>query len=230
MIELDRSQLGSTPVELEEESLFRGPSTQRLDDRLEFGGPIARVLTPSDANDDADLAAFIAREWEAARYAQVHCAISFNAGDTPLASAAVELQLASPSSEPPPIAWSLSPEVAATPFELTTSFSVGPKLKILGAEAGAEIGESKTAHGEDAFLRSTGLLTGRPSWVFARRKTVELEGSYRLILIIRTPAGAPLEVTVTLRASLAHRGVPQLFRKTLPPDSWTSPSQVILGG
>jgi len=216
-------------VDLPETAMFRGPATgPALVDVIQFGGPIAVPLGLGDVHDDPDLATFLAKEAGTARYTLVHSGVSFRRGDaaTDLASAAVQMTLGSDGGAA--TAWSLAPMSAATPNESTSSFSLGPDAKILGADVRlATIGRTQTRRGEDVFLQARGLLTSEPGWEFSRTLTTALAGSYRLVLVVRAPARHQARLMVTLSASVKTGPWPRRFRKTLSLPAPADPSAII---
>jgi hypothetical protein len=209
--------------------MFRGAGTgPALVDVMQFGGPVAVPLSLGDVHDDPDLATFLAKEAGAARYALVHSGVSLQPGDAAagLTSAAVQMTLGSDGGAA--TAWSLAPMSAATPNETTSSFSLGPDAKILGADVRiATIGRTQTRRGEDVFLQAKGLLTSEPGWEFTRTPTRSLAGSYRLVLVVRAPAHHQARLMVTLSASIKTGPWPRRFRKTLALQAAGDPAAII---
>jgi hypothetical protein len=132
-----------------------------------------------------------------------------------LESAAVMMELSDADGSSEVIAWSLLPQVAATPFEASHGYTLGPSLKLEGVDVSVgNITRQRVEHGEAVFLRAEDELTSRAGWKFHRTATVQLEGSYRLVMIVRAPAHGRPQLSVTLTASVRPPGVlPKRFRK-----------------
>jgi hypothetical protein len=227
MQSLDYPELEWRPVELPEtHAVFRGPAGGALTDRLRFGGPVAVPLDVDDVHDDPDLVTFIAKQSGTARYTLLHCGLSFHRsqGEPELATAAVQLSfhVDGVGDGERPIAWSLAPMAAGTAVETTSSFSLGPDAKILGASIKlGTVGRESTRHREDVFLQATGLLTSEPGWEFTRTPANELSGSHRLVMVIRAAATSRARAVVTLSASVRAGAWPRRFRRSAPLDGGT---------
>lgn len=187
-------------------------STESVAGRLKLGGPLAAQITDTYADDDGDLLAFMADSGFGWRL--IHSAVSFenDEGDPRFEGALLTLTL---SGEAEAIAWSLLPESASTPLEISNGFTVSPELAFAGASASpGAVSHGKTRQGKDVYLSASGLMEDTVKWKFKRTKTVELDGSHRLVMVARGARGAKAQVTATLEGSVRTGRLPGPLRKT----------------
>jgi hypothetical protein len=181
------------------EAKARRGDLDSLPTRVQFGGPIATPLLVKDVQDDADLVAFMRDE--KARWQLVHSGVTFRTErhDRRLETANVQLQL----SGADVVAWSLLPEAASTPIQTGTSFTFAPKLKLKAVEvSGPSFEGHEEQQGQDPYLRADGLLSAQPAWRFMRTDMVALDGTYRLVMVVRAPVGVTAQLAVTLGGSV----------------------------
>jgi hypothetical protein len=167
-------------------------------ERIMFGGPLATPLLSSDV-DEADLATFM-RDHDAA-WLLVHSGVTFPGHHErfELTQAAVELGLGDADLK----AWSMLPMSAGTGVELSSGFKLAPNLQIAGTGGGVgEFERGARRKGEEAFLLAEGLLSSKPSWRFKRTPAVKLEGTYRLVMVVRGVAGQRSQLTVRLTGAV----------------------------
>jgi hypothetical protein len=177
-----------------------------LPTRIQLGGPLATPLLVSDVKDNPDLVTFM-RDEEAS-WQLVHSGVTFQTGpgDRELETGDVRLHLRGADA----VAWSLLPELASTPIQTTESFTFAPRLKLAAVEASlGEIEKSKTQQGQTPYLRADGLLSSDPVWRFKRTDMVTLDGTYRLVMVVRASVGVTARLGVTLGGSVRP---PFLFR------------------
>ena len=232
MTEFDYPELSLKSVDLApSDPQFRRASTaprELLSDRLHFGGPVAVPIGTNDVDVDTDLVAFIRGEAATARYVLVHSALTFHSdpGDPEFESAEVLMDLSDETGTLEVIAWSLLPQSAAMPFETSRGFALGPSLKLSGVDLTVgSVDGTTTRHGHDVFLRAIDELTSHAGWKFQRTPTVELDGSYRLVMIVRASALGKAQLSVTLAATVRASGLrPRRFRSVLPLGGVEGPS------
>ncbi|NKZ01648.1 hypothetical protein [Nocardiopsis alborubida] len=172
--------------------------------RVFLGGPISVPVTPDYVAEAPDLRAFVEREAEHSAYHLVHLSVSFRSapGLPRLYTSSVELRLSSPSKVRAPVAWSMSPLRVSDVSQTERTFSLGPELKFQDVEmtvGGYEASTSRTR--AVPFLLGVRELREDPGWEFTRTRTMSLDGSHRLVLVVRSDRTAPTGVTVTVRAS-----------------------------
>lgn len=171
---------------------------------LRFGGPLAVPIGVADAVDDQALATFIGAEAATWRYILVHSSISFP-GETRrprLETAEVDVVL-SDNQGSRAVAWSMLPVLASTPYEHRSALTIGPAIKLQGADFSFGSFRRETVRlGKDAFLLASGELTSEPTWSFCRTRTVPLVGSYRLVMVVRAPVDCPVTMNVVLAGSI----------------------------
>ncbi len=169
-----------------------------------LGGPVSVPVTPDYVAEDPDLRAFVEREAEHSVYHLVHLSVSFRSGPglPRLHTSSVELRLSSPSKVRAPVAWSMSPLRVSDVSQTERTFSLGPELKFQDVEmtvGGYEASTSRTR--AVPFLLGVRELREDPGWEFTRTRTMSLDGSHRLVLVVRSDRNAPTGVTGTVRAS-----------------------------
>jgi hypothetical protein len=222
MIELQYPDLEVVPVKLlAADDLGLGPARRdgadeagySLPRRLHFGGPLAVPLGPDDVQGDPNLVTLVRNDAATIRYVLVHSALSFHtdAGDPALERASVLIKLSDEAGASEVKAVSLLPQSASTPYETTGGFSLSPSLQLGGAGGSlGSYGRTKTEHGEDFFLRAMDEGSDHPGWKFERTSTVKLDGSYRLVMVVRASATGRARISVTLEASVREG---RIFRK-----------------
>lgn len=181
------------------EARLRRVDLDSLPTRVQFGGPIATPLLVKDVRDDADLVAFMRDE--KASWQLVHSGVTFRTDrhDRRLETAEVQLELRGADV----VAWSLLPEAASTPIQTGASFTFAPKLKLKAAEVSGPAAEQHVEQqGQENYLRADGLLSSRPAWRFTRTDMVALDGTYRLVMVVRAPVGVTAQLAVTLGGSV----------------------------
>jgi hypothetical protein len=184
----------------------RGADPDSLPTRIQFGGPIATPLLAKDVQDNPDLVAFMRDEKDG--WQLVHSGVTFEmgGGDRELETADVQLQLSGGKA----IAWSLLPEVASTPIQRTVSYTFAPQLKLAAVEAsGGSVSGSEVQSGQTPYLRAKGLLGSQPAWRFERTDMMSLDGTFRLVMVVRASLGVTAKLAVTLGGSVRP---PLLFR------------------
>ncbi|WP_344333023.1 hypothetical protein [Kitasatospora putterlickiae] len=186
-----------------------GAAEAPLEGRVLLGGPLAVVLTEEFVADDSELKAFVAQEAATAVYHLVHLGLTVTApaGRPPLHSIDLRLELtAADGAAFQPVAWSLSPRHLVTGRTAERTLSLGPSLKLLGAEV--SVGSASwTTSGADGrpWLRAVRELRSDPAWEFRRVSGAELEGEHRLAAVVRTPRGSATTLGLGVTAAVRRR-------------------------
>ncbi|MEV4516107.1 hypothetical protein AB0K00_44995 [Dactylosporangium sp. NPDC049525] len=208
MLELDLPDLAAVPLPLvDDDTVVRGPDDVPPEPprRLFLGGPLAVPLTAATVGEDRDLRAFVEQDGEQHRYHLVHLAFTATAGpdEPPLQSAELHLRLSNDAGVAPAVAWSMAPERVVDPAQLTTKYALGPKLGLLGVDATLGSVERTTASpSSQVFLEALRLLRSDPAWRFQRTPGLAIDGSWRLVLVVRAPRGVTTHLSVTARATV----------------------------
>jgi hypothetical protein len=175
-----------------------------LTNRVAIGGPYAVPVTADYVASDLDLRAFV--DGEAARftYHLVHMSASFagTAGQPRLETATVSLKLAAPTGSPEPVAWSMAPLRITDTAQVERRLTLGPQLKLQDAEVSAGQFEQTTSWQRiDVFLQAQRELRSDPGWEFRQTRTMRLQGSFRLTMVVRAASNKPVRVTGTVLAT-----------------------------
>jgi hypothetical protein len=211
MVEFPYPQLTYTNFELRPEGFRSRPRARvpgalgrkvdpgSLPTRIQFGGPLATPLLVSDVQSDPDLVTFMRN----AEYSwlQVHSGVTFQtgSGDRELETGDVQLHLRGADA----VAWSLLPQLASTPIQTTSSFSFNPNLTLAGWGGSlGDVGNIAMRQGEEPYLHAGGLLGPDPAWRFTRTDMVTLDGTYRLVMVVRASVGVTARLGVTLGGSV----------------------------
>jgi hypothetical protein len=170
---------------------------------VSLGLPVVQAINEKLVGDDAALLAFLAEEGSGWRFHLVHLACSFTPGDHASFGQAwltVRMTRDDGVTEPPPIAWSLTPQRAERPVERSRTVRIGAKLAV---EIAAEVQTSAPAN--EIFVQSYGLQEPTCSWEFTRTSLDAIRGTQRLALVARTPSESAVTGTVDLRATLSRQ-------------------------
>jgi hypothetical protein len=194
------------------------PPEPRLAGRVALGGPIAAKVSAALVNEDPALAAFVEAEAATSRFVLLHLAVTFLTaeGDPPLDTASVEFRMDGGSGAAP-IAWSMAPSVVTHPSEVSRKVTIGPQLKLLGAEVGGlGVERSRTHQSSEVFLEALRELRSDPAWAFSRTASAALRGSHRLVMIAHASLGTSARAEVSLRATVRRRRRIFAYRAALP--------------
>lgn len=186
--------------------------------RVAVGGPYAVPVTPDFVADDPGLRAFVEREMAQNAYHLVHLSLSFAAGPASpaLDRAAIEFRLSAAMAVCQPVAWSMTPLQITDSVNVERTFRLGPELKLHEFELSLGSVE-RTVSGPQAeiFLQAQRELRADPAWEFQRTRTMQLYGSYRLVMVIRAGKDDAVSISGTVRA--ATRGnLLRRYRRELP--------------
>ncbi len=91
------------------------------------------------------------------------------------------------------VAWSITPLVLLDGDDRTDTFTVGAGLKFVNAQASRQ-----TKASQGALVRAYGMLTADPGWRFAPTRIRDLDGTFELGLIVRSPSDALVHGEVNL--------------------------------
>jgi hypothetical protein len=168
-----------------------------------LGLPVVQPINQKLVGDDAALLAFLTEEGSIWRFHLVYLACSFTPSDhASFGQAWLTVRMTRDDSlaEPPPIAWSLTPQRAERPVERSRTVRIGAKLAL---EIAAEV-QTSAPHNE-IFVQSYGLQEPTCSWEFTRTSLDEIRGTQRLALVARAPSDSAVTGTVELRATLGRQ-------------------------
>jgi hypothetical protein len=226
MTELELHEGEKIPFPLDLRTVRGRPAPEipfRLEGRIAIGRPQTRQLTSIDPGIDTELAHFI--ESQAARWDYFLVALSctfISDSDQALATAWLRVNLTCQDSEQDdgPIACSMDPivldEIRALPYsiKLTVPCVISSEISLQGAR-----GKHETA------VQALYEGTCKPVWTFAETSTKHLHGIQRLRLVVRAPAGQPVEGRIEVGATVRHyRLGASVFSYTTPttdlPDSF----------
>ncbi len=209
MGELHLDELASVPTTLvaEERTVKgRGRTAPSLDGRLSVGVPTVTPLVTVDLDDGQR------RYIEAQpdhQFHLLHLGCSFLGGDGErIESAWFEVHMEQPGipAEAGPIAWSMSPTRLVEKKTVARTVSFGAELKILDAlSIGPSVEQTTTTEPKHAWLRAFGELEPTIAWEFRSSNTIEIDGSHRLLAVIRSPAGTNSEARVNLVANVRRK-------------------------
>lgn len=117
--------------------------------------------------------------------------------------------------EPAPIAWSMKPLHDGDVVETSSSlkFDPGFKFGIMEPTIGGEIATKVSRH--DPFLTAYGLQQSQPSWHFRRTEARNIEGSFRLYLVVKKPCECSTIGRVAVRATVRKSAVLISYRSEL---------------
>lgn len=185
--------------------------------RISLGVPQATELTTSPSGDSAGLSSFLGRTTNA-RYFLVHLACSF----APIegqrfmrAALKVLLTVENGDEGPPPVAWSMEPHCLAHVTQLTRTQKVDASFKFVSFSVGQERQSTST----DCVVRAFNELQPDPRWEFRPARRAAIEGTQRLIMVVRAPAsafgsGLPVNLGSRVFGSVA---LAAKLRRRLPP-------------
>lgn len=181
-----------------------------LEQRLSIGTPASAKLTPDVLREDSETAAFVKNSGSEFAFDLVAFSCTFHPSDKePFEAAWLGVTLAAVGKkEPHAIALGMKPlhdgdlieKSNAIKFEagLTLFGEVGPKIAIESAE--------KYNKGE-SFLVGFGLGGPKPYWSFKKTLTRKVEGSYRLVLVVRRAKSAPTVGTILAEGRVRQKAL-----------------------
>jgi hypothetical protein len=180
-------------------SNFRQPS------KFTIGEPLSRKLEPADQEVTAEIKA----QLDKFDFYLVQLACSFQPAEgCRFHIATFEINLEANPSPPTPLAYDLQPDKVEDELKVNRKFALDPnfKLKILQQEIGlsgvpikAELTKEYVTY--TSRIVASGLQTSQASWQFARTKAREINGSYRLLMVVRKPKGSKVTGQMSLTAS-----------------------------
>lgn len=180
------------------------PVAGPLPGRLLLGRPVRVRLTAERARDPA-LQTFI--EGHAGRhdFTLVHLGCTFRpAEDEPFARASLQVRLSRANGSDggsEPIAWSMWPLRESEVLDDSTTTEIGAEAKVFTAKVQRTVAVKR----RDVWLEALGELRSDPGWEFTRTPRIPISGSYRLILVVMSDAGAAFGGQVDVTASVERR-------------------------
>lgn len=158
---------------------------------VDLGEVISVPLDASLAGDDALLKHFLQKEGDGYRFHLLRLVCGFRPGkgetfDRAWLTFDLRREDGGPANRP--IAWSMEPERLSRPVEISTTVKLNSKLGFSGAEVGGEIGGGEKYSRDEVFLEAYKQQQATPFWEFRTTSKVDLQGSYRLSMVVRSPA------------------------------------------
>jgi hypothetical protein len=179
------------------------PTDPPLPGRLLLGRPVSVRLTTKSAQDPT-LRTFLEGHAGRSEFTLVHLGCSFrHADDEPFARASLQVRLtrADGGDGSEPIAWSMWPLRESEVLDDSTTAEIGADAKVFSAKVQRTI----TVKRGDVWLEGFGELQSDPGWEFTRTPRIPISGSYRLILVVMSDAGAPFGGQIDVTATVEHR-------------------------
>jgi hypothetical protein len=179
-------------------------AAERLRGRLTLGIPVAVRLTPKTVASYPEATAFLSHEKGFGFYL-IHLACTFHHKDSePFEEAWVQVKLRRQDNlvEPPVIAWSLVPQKEEDTEELSQSVKLDATLKFVLGNVKGTTDVVQKATFRHTFLSAFGLQESEPYWYFRRLETRDIEGTFRLALIVRSPVGSSASGAVEVEAQV----------------------------
>ncbi|HEX2909592.1 MAG TPA: hypothetical protein VH186_02210 [Chloroflexia bacterium] len=180
-------------------------SSFREESKFIIGEPISRKLEPEAQEITPDIKA----QLDNYDFYLVQLACSFLPADgCRFHTANFEIDLQSEPASPASIAYDQQPDKVEDELKVNNKFTLDPnlKIKVLQMDIGlsgvpfkAELSREYVAY--TSRVTATGLQTSQPGWKFSRSKSHDINGSYRLLLIVRKPKGTKVTGRMSLSAS-----------------------------
>jgi hypothetical protein len=158
-----------------------------LEDRFSIAEPQTMRLTADSLRGDPETAPFLQTEQSAA-FHLIYLSCTFHpSGREPFEQAWIAIRLSEPGrGTTSAVAWSMKPLHDSDLIERSGTIKLGAGLKMLNSvepSGDVEIGE-KTQK-QQGFITAFGLQEAQPYWHFHKTAQRNLEGSYRLAIIIK---------------------------------------------
>jgi hypothetical protein len=209
MGELQLDELTTMPTTLvaEERTVKgRGRTAPSLEGRLSVGVPTVTSLVTVDLDDTQRRYIDAQPDHE---FHLLHLGCTFLGGDGErIESAWFEVHMEQPgiAAEAGPIAWSMSPTRLVDKKTVERTVSFGAELKILDTlSIGPSVEQTTTTEPQHVWLRAFGELEPTIAWEFRSSNTIEIDGSHRLLAVVRSPAGRSSEARVNLVANVRRK-------------------------
>lgn len=190
--------------------------------RLMITGPVHARIGIKDVAGDPELVRFIKSQGQHYSFHALRLSCSFRpAEDEPFTGCwvGIELSRADDVAAEPPIAWSMEPHSLEQLMDVPPAFKFSAELKLPFVSLGGSVTRKSGAERTAAFLQAYGELGAEPSWEFTRIGRAELRGMQQLKLVVRTPAGVPVEGKTTIEANVERRRLGVMkYRATVPGD------------
>lgn len=184
MIEIETRPAGEVEIPLEEEDTHRKSVAPELPPRLTLGQPVVIELTKKLLEKDPEAAASLQQHKDQV-FHLVRLACTFHpAAGRRFTEAWLRVQCAP---APETIAWSMLPQRDADIDESSMKVQLGFDLKLLGIGLKPGVEESRSTKRVRPFIDARNLQQSDPQWQFKPTDARELEGSFPLALVLRSP-------------------------------------------
>jgi hypothetical protein len=150
-----------------------------------------------------DVRGYIEQEAEHHRYHEVHLSVTFShlSREPALHSVMLSIALTATGTVEQPIAWSMAPARIEDPAQRDVSFEIKPQLKVAGVEASVGTLTGKVSKTGSPFLLALRELRSDPRWELKRTRNLPLDGTQRLVMVVRAPKDADTTMRVEVKAS-----------------------------
>ncbi|HEX7999970.1 MAG TPA: hypothetical protein VF528_16395 [Pyrinomonadaceae bacterium] len=176
-------------------------SVQPPSSSIELGQPTVVRLTSKTAQDDKELASYIAAEKGKFQYNYVRLVCSFYPSEgEQFDKAWLEVELASDSPKSA-IAWSMNPNNVHESVKRTSTAKVGAALKFLSSE----MSESAQVDEKLYSIRGYREATAKPFWEMKRTDLATLDGLFHFHLVVRSPYQEETRGTVKFSTTIGTR-------------------------
>jgi hypothetical protein len=176
--------------------------------RLLVAGPVHARIEAGDVADDPELQRFIERESDRYSFHALRLACTFRPQDgEPFTECWVGIDLRRSDGSPgePPRAWSMQPKRLDRVTQLSTKFTYSAQLKLSAVSLGVGGERDTSSDRETTYLQAYGELDPAPWWELYRVEGAELRGMQELRLVVRTPAGVPVDGGASIEAKVERR-------------------------
>jgi hypothetical protein len=176
------------------------PGPEPVNDRVALGAVTSRITVEAVAS-EKDLQSFVAQQQQDAVFHAVLLSCSFMPKEgEEFVAAKIEIHLIGneTADQAAVIAWSMSPEIADRPVDVSRTLSLGGEAKIVKASMGRT--ESWTE--SDVFLQALRLYESSPTWELKKTPKTGFPKMQRLQLVTRSPVGTPAHGTIVVEASI----------------------------
>jgi hypothetical protein len=175
-----------------------------LEKRFTISTPQVLALTPERLQDDPEAAAFM-RAAGSVAFDVVSLSCTFYSNEKePFEEAWVGVRLHTKENrQDAPIAWSMKPMHDSDLIEESGTIKVEAGLKLFNdvePTLGLEIGDKRQR--QQNFVTAFGLQQSEPYWYFRKTSQRDLEGSYRLTLVVRRSKKTPTTGMVSAKATV----------------------------
>lgn len=115
----------------------------------------------------------------------------------------------------PAIAWSMTPDRLSTPLSQSLGVEVSADFQIFSVG----LNRNRSTEGSEIWLEALNIRCHDPVWEFTQTSTTRVYGGHTLNLMVRSPAGTPVQGRLSLLATVQRRRLKVLPYRILLGDS-----------